>query len=169
MASNRICRICKKKISESTYGTFRGKFYHMEEFTCGVCKEGLEGKEAAEDEVSGILYCTGCHHEKIMAKCEACKAAVIGTSIEALGKFYHPHHFLCYRCKKLLDGNYFKNEDQPVCQECFETRKKGSMNPLRNLRDLRTVDRRKAIRLRDSHFPLRLLQVRGLRRPHRQA
>lgn len=131
LVGNKICRLCKKKITESTYGVLRGKLYHMEEFACFYCKKNLESTEAVDDEITGVLYCSDCHHDQVLKKCENCKAPVVGTAIEALGKFYHPHHFQCYKCKNVMDGNYFKNEDNPVCQECFETRKKGSMRSLK--------------------------------------
>lgn len=130
---NKICRLCKEKITQASYGIYRGKMYHLEEFVCGLCKCSLEGVEAAEDKATGILYCSDCHHDHIAKKCDSCKKPVVGRVIEALGRFYHPQHFNCNRCKKLLDGYYYKNEDQPVCTECFQTRKKGSMASQRNL------------------------------------
>lgn len=122
---NRVCKLCKKKITEQTYGVFRGKAYHLEEFTCTICKKYLDMQDTFEDEASGCLYCGDCHHEHLAQKCESCSATIVGTAIEALGKTYHPHHFTCYKCKKVLEGNYFRSDDQPVCKECFETRKKG--------------------------------------------
>lgn len=133
VAGSKVCRLCKKKITEATYGMLRGRLYHLDEFLCSHCGRGLEHSEAVEDETTGALYCSDCHNEHMVKKCEACGTAVFGTAVEALGKIYHPHHFVCSRCKKLLEANYFKNEDQPVCQECFETRKKGNLSVTRKL------------------------------------
>lgn len=156
---NKVCRLCKKKITEATYGLLRGKMYHMEEFVCSLCKRSLENVEAVDEETTGILFCSDCHHDHVTKKCDSCKAPVVGTAIDALGRFYHPHHFCCFKCKKLLDGNYYKNEDQPVCQECFETRKKGRTASRRIMRDLRFADRGQKIRLREPHISLRLFQM----------
>ena len=98
--------------------------YHTNEFICSMCTVELGGKEVFEDEEKGLLYCSECHSTHIKKKCDTCKGQVIGTSIEAFDKIYHPHHFVCNKCKKLLSGDYFKNEGHPVCEECFEVRKK---------------------------------------------
>lgn len=124
---NKVCKQCKKKITEPTYGLLRGKAYHIEEFLCFICKKTLENIEAFEDEESGNIYCGDCHHDQLAKKCDACQVTLIGTVVEAFGRYYHPHHFTCFKCKKLLEGNYYKNEERPVCQECFESRKKGNL------------------------------------------
>lgn len=124
----RICKGCKKKIAEEHYGLVKGKMYHLSEFKCNSCLKSLDGMEVFDEDETGLLYCDECHELKFSKKCETCGGVVIGTVFEALDKYYHPYHFNCFKCKKsLTDGGYFKNEGHPVCEACFQVRKRGRL------------------------------------------
>ena len=90
---NKVCKGCKKKILEPSYGLLKGKAYHLAEFICVCCKKSLSNLEAIEDEGTGCLYCEDCHQLNIEKRCDTCKAIILGTAFEALDKYYHPHHF----------------------------------------------------------------------------
>jgi len=52
--------------------------------------------------------------------CGSCRKQVIGDMIQALGKCYHPEHFLCTSCGTLLgSSNFYEQEGQPQCEQCF--------------------------------------------------
>src|SRR3990167_780865 len=120
-----VCKGCKKKIqSNEAWGKVKANYYHLEEFICNHCKEPLEKLEIYEDPVTNQLYCDTCHQSHILKKCDSCKGLVIGTAIESLERVYHPHHFVCFKCKKLLEAEYYRNEGQPVCESCFQGRKR---------------------------------------------
>jgi len=52
--------------------------------------------------------------------CSGCRKPVSGDVIQALGKQYHPEHFLCTSCGALLgNGNFYEQESQPQCEKCF--------------------------------------------------
>lgn len=52
--------------------------------------------------------------------CGRCNEAVSGRILTALGKSWHPEHFVCKVCEQPITGATFneKNGD-PVCSECF--------------------------------------------------
>jgi len=52
--------------------------------------------------------------------CSSCRKKIVGDIIQALGKQYHPEHFLCTSCGTLLGGgNFYEQEGQPQCEQCF--------------------------------------------------
>jgi len=52
--------------------------------------------------------------------CSSCRKKIIGDIVQALGKQYHPEHFLCTSCGTLLGGgNFYEQEGQPQCEQCF--------------------------------------------------
>eukprot|EP01129_Flabellula_baltica_P015416 TRINITY_DN782_c0_g1_i1.p1 TRINITY_DN782_c0_g1~~TRINITY_DN782_c0_g1_i1.p1 ORF type:complete len:878 (+),score=171.93 TRINITY_DN782_c0_g1_i1:90-2636(+) len=53
--------------------------------------------------------------------CAGCRQPIMGGTIQALGKQYHPEHFMCTSCGSLLGaGNFFEQEGQPQCENCFQ-------------------------------------------------
>jgi paxillin len=52
--------------------------------------------------------------------CFGCRRMIAGEVIQALGKKYHPEHFMCTSCGALLGaGNFYEQEGQPQCENCF--------------------------------------------------
>ncbi len=52
--------------------------------------------------------------------CAACSKAIQGRCITAMMRKFHPEHFVCSYCLKVLNKGTFKErEDKPYCQECF--------------------------------------------------
>jgi len=53
--------------------------------------------------------------------CGTCKQAIIGEIIQALGKTYHPEHFVCGNCREPLGTrSFFENVGVPFCERCFQ-------------------------------------------------
>jgi paxillin len=52
--------------------------------------------------------------------CSACDKPIVGQVITALGKQFHPEHFVCYHCKEELGTrNFFERDNQPYCEQDY--------------------------------------------------
>ena len=53
--------------------------------------------------------------------CEYCKRPITGQCIQVDGKYYHPEHFLCEKCRKPIGtGQYYKDNGKYYCLECYQ-------------------------------------------------
>ncbi|KAJ3196409.1 hypothetical protein HK101_009025 [Irineochytrium annulatum] len=54
--------------------------------------------------------------------CSACSLAITeGIVVNALGRAWHPSHFVCSGCEAPLDpASFFEREDEPFCETCFK-------------------------------------------------
>jgi len=53
--------------------------------------------------------------------CATCKNAILGEIIQAVGKTYHPEHFVCGNCKQPLGTrNFYEQNGIPYCERCFQ-------------------------------------------------
>lgn len=53
--------------------------------------------------------------------CSGCRKAIVGESVQALGRSYHPDHFVCSTCgKNIGNGGFFEKEGQPQCDRCYQ-------------------------------------------------
>lgn len=54
--------------------------------------------------------------------CEDCKADIRGPYVSALGKIWHPEHFVCTKCTKTLQNcGFIEEKGKRFCQSCYET------------------------------------------------
>jgi len=55
-------------------------------------------------------------------ECGACKAVIVGQIVEALGKTYHPEHFVCNHCSQPFPGGrYFVGLDEMLyCEQDYK-------------------------------------------------
>jgi len=52
--------------------------------------------------------------------CGKCKNPIQGKTLTALGKSWHPEHFVCQVCEKPITAVTFnEREGNPVCSECY--------------------------------------------------
>ncbi|XP_060650175.1 transforming growth factor beta-1-induced transcript 1 protein-like [Drosophila nasuta] len=55
--------------------------------------------------------------------CHKCNEAITKRVITALGKTWHPEHFLCRHCDEQIEDATFNIQDgEPVCSKCFVER-----------------------------------------------
>ena len=70
-------------------------------------------------EIEGKPYCGKHYHERKGMLCITCSQPISGRCINALGKRFHPDHFICTHCLKQLTQNAFKAVDaKPYCVTC---------------------------------------------------
>nr|XP_043871846.1 transforming growth factor beta-1-induced transcript 1 protein-like isoform X1 [Solea senegalensis] len=54
--------------------------------------------------------------------CSACQKPVVGQVVTALGKVWHPEHFVCTECETELGSrNFFEKDGQPYCESDYFT------------------------------------------------
>jgi len=53
--------------------------------------------------------------------CYQCKASILGEVIQAMGRTYHPEHFMCGNCRDPLGTkNFYEQNGSPHCEKCFQ-------------------------------------------------
>lgn len=68
----------------------------------------------------GQPYCESHYHERRGSLCSGCQKPITGRCITAMGKKFHPEHFVCAFCLKQLNKGTFKEQnDKPYCHSCF--------------------------------------------------
>ena len=71
-------------------------------------------------EFSGQPYCENHYYVAKNQVCETCKKPIKKSCVSAMGKKFHPEHFTCTFCLKVLNKSTFKeHNDRPYCQPCY--------------------------------------------------
>lgn len=103
-----ICGKCKKPII-GEYITLHGQRMHPEHFRCEECNCEFKGGNCHEYE--GHLYCYPDYLKLLKSICAHCRKPIVGRSVTALGRVWHPEHFLCFACKEPFGGSTFYEKD----------------------------------------------------------
>lgn len=112
-----ICGRCKGVI-EGEWVLFNNQPHHPEHFSCEECGIEFKGNNAREWE--GGMYCLHCYKLLIVQKCGACNKPIKGRSITALGRVWHPEHFVCAVCHQPFPGGNFHEKDgKAYCEDHF--------------------------------------------------
>ncbi|KAI2809505.1 hypothetical protein BLOT_000654 [Blomia tropicalis] len=113
------CFACKKPITDKVVSAL-GKTWHPECFACVQCNQPLDLNAFREKD--GLPYCEADYHALFSPKCAACEAPIIEKCLTALGKTWHPEHFTCQHCNKIMaddpDG-YHEHEGKGYCRPCY--------------------------------------------------
>lgn len=112
------CGGCNKPIL-SNYISALNQQWHPE---CFVCRECLAPfTNGSFFELDGKPYCEMHYHSIRGSLCSGCQKPITGRCINAMGKKFHPEHFLCAFCLKQLNKGTFKEQnDKPYCHQCFQ-------------------------------------------------
>nr|XP_032803043.1 paxillin isoform X7 [Petromyzon marinus] len=60
----------------------------------------------------------------IVAKgvCAACRKPIVGQVVTAMGRTWHPEHFVCVHCQvEIGSRNFFEKDGQPYCEEDYHS------------------------------------------------
>uniref|UniRef100_A0A3B4AM59 LIM zinc-binding domain-containing protein n=1 Tax=Periophthalmus magnuspinnatus TaxID=409849 RepID=A0A3B4AM59_9GOBI len=61
-------------------------------------------------------------HTSSKGTCTACQKPVVGQVVTALGKVWHPEHFVCTECEiELGSRNFFEKDSRPYCESDYFT------------------------------------------------
>lgn len=114
---SKVCKKCGEAAKE--YVDIGGDIYHAACFKCNKCSVTLAGKPFIPH--GSDFYCE--QHHPDMKYCGHCDEGLTGDFIEALGKAWHSHHFLCSDCgTDFPDDKFHKIGDNPYCNPCYTTR-----------------------------------------------
>lgn len=54
--------------------------------------------------------------------CGTCNQPILGEIIQAMGKTFHPEHWVCYKCRDPLGTrSFYEVNEQPFCENCFQS------------------------------------------------
>jgi len=108
------CARCKETI-EGEFIVLQGQRMHPYHFSCHKCKKPFQGSNCHEYE--GRLYCDPHYRELLNAMCAQCRKPITGRAVTALGKQWHPEHFVCTYCEQPFAGQDFMVQDgRPYCE-----------------------------------------------------
>lgn len=111
------CARCKKRI-QGAYITALGQTWHPEHFVCTTCKKPFAGSRFYERD--GKPYCKDDYQQRFSPRCAGCEQPITGRYTTALGKTWHPEHFVCTTCKKPFAGSRFYERDgKPYCEHDY--------------------------------------------------
>ncbi|KAF1488973.1 Paxillin, partial [Pygoscelis antarcticus] len=111
------CGGCNRAILEN-YISALNTLWHPECFVCRECFTPFINGSFFEHD--GQPYCEVHYHERRGSLCSGCQKPITGRCITAMGKKFHPEHFVCAFCLKQLNKGTFKEQnDKPYCQNCF--------------------------------------------------
>jgi len=93
-----------------------GQAWHPEHFVCQFCQKAFKGSFF---DLGGKPYCDVHYHQQTNSLCAGCSEPVSGKCVDALGKKWHPEHFICAFClNPLAAGEFTENNNRAYCKPC---------------------------------------------------
>jgi paxillin len=109
------CAGCNQAVQGASINAL-GQQWHPNCFVCQYCQRAFTGSFY---DIGGKPYCDLHYHQQTGGLCAGCNKAVTGKCIDALGKKWHPEHFVCAFCMNpLAAGNFTENANKAYCREC---------------------------------------------------
>jgi len=110
------CGKCSEPIKGDCINAL-GSSWHPDHFVCFTCDKSFVGGSFFEH--SGKPYCEIHFHQQSGSLCSGCGKPVTGRCVSALGKKWHPEHFVCAFCMNALAGGSFSEQNgKAYCKEC---------------------------------------------------
>ncbi|KAL1917729.1 uncharacterized protein VTP21DRAFT_3563 [Calcarisporiella thermophila] len=110
------CRRCNIMITEDYVQAIGGQ-WHKKCFVCMDCFEPFEDGRFFVRQ--NLPYCERHFRMHLGYVCEKCRMPIEGRAITALGKKWHPEHFVCCACEEVIvDGNFRERLGKVYCQKC---------------------------------------------------
>uniref|UniRef100_A0A915DPG1 LIM zinc-binding domain-containing protein n=1 Tax=Ditylenchus dipsaci TaxID=166011 RepID=A0A915DPG1_9BILA len=96
-----------------------GKMWHPEHYVCCHCGEEIGHRNFFER--GGKAYCETDYHDCFHPDVSTAMVLFVDVCITALGKTFHPEHFLCNQCGRPLDDaeGFHEKRWQAFCKEDF--------------------------------------------------
>jgi hypothetical protein len=111
------CGQCNLPIT-ANYITALGVQWHPDCFVCSDCHCPFgDGKFF---DIDGLPYCEIHYHARRGSLCAVCREPIIGKCTTAMFRKFHPDHFTCTYCLKVLSKSFKEENDKPYCFECFD-------------------------------------------------
>lgn len=111
------CAGCNLPIT-ANYITALGVQWHPDCFVCSDCHcPFADGKFF---DIDGAPYCEIHYHARRGSLCAVCRQPIIGKCTTAMFRKFHPDHFTCTYCLKVLTKSFKEENDKPYCHDCFD-------------------------------------------------
>lgn len=111
------CAGCALPIT-ANYITALGVQWHPDCFVCSDCHcPFADGKFF---DIDGAPYCEIHYHARRGSLCAVCRQPIIGRCTTAMFRKFHPDHFTCAYCLKVLTKSFKEENDKPYCHDCFD-------------------------------------------------
>lgn len=111
------CAGCNLPIT-ANYITALGVQWHPDCFVCSDCHCPFgDGKFF---DIDGLPYCEIHYHARRGSLCAVCREPIIGKCTTAMFRKFHPDHFTCTYCLKVLSKSFKEENDKPYCFDCFD-------------------------------------------------
>lgn len=112
------CSGCGESVREN-YLTAANGTWHPECFVCADCLKPFT--DGCFMELDGRPLCSQHFHSRQGTLCGGCGEPITGRCIAALGRKFHPEHFVCAFCLRQLNQGIFKDQKgKPYCSLCFD-------------------------------------------------
>uniref|UniRef100_A0A8R1TVR9 LIM zinc-binding domain-containing protein n=1 Tax=Onchocerca volvulus TaxID=6282 RepID=A0A8R1TVR9_ONCVO len=86
-----------------------GQLYHVNHLCCNYCNMRIYYIEEGSI-VNDKIACTRCF-DQLNPKCHKCKRSIVNEYVINDGRLYHLNCFKCARCHRVLDVEYFEDEN----------------------------------------------------------
>nr|XP_015211343.1 PREDICTED: leupaxin-like isoform X1 [Lepisosteus oculatus] len=112
------CSGCGDPVRENYLSAANGT-WHTECFVCADCLSPFQ--DGCFMELDGRPLCTLHFHARQGTLCGGCEKPISGRCIAALGRKFHPDHFVCAFClRQLAQGVFKEREGKPYCAGCHQ-------------------------------------------------
>ncbi|XP_075895702.1 leupaxin [Nelusetta ayraudi] len=112
------CTGCGRSVRQNYLSAANGT-WHPECFVCAECRQPFT--DGSFMELDGRLLCSLHYHSSQGTLCGSCREPITGRCVSALGRKFHPEHFVCALCLRQLNQGVVKEErGKPYCLVCFE-------------------------------------------------
>ncbi|XP_039623681.1 leupaxin [Polypterus senegalus] len=112
------CSGCGEPVREN-YLSAAGGQWHPDCFVCADCMSPF--LDGCFFELDGRPYCQIHYHARQGTLCGGCQAPILGRCVSAMGRKFHPEHFVCAFClHQLRQGVFKENNEKPYCTKCHD-------------------------------------------------
>jgi paxillin len=112
------CAYCSKPVIDRCI-TALNKKWHVEHFMCTKCLNPFADGQFYERD--GKPWCKPCFDGQFSYSCGRCSQPIVGDVVNALGKHWHPDHFVCTYCGCGFGGGmFFEREGKPYCKQHYQ-------------------------------------------------
>lgn len=115
MMVENACPRCKKPIQlEEKFLWINQQRHHAYHYSCSTCRKQLDQDYK---EHHGKMYCPQDYLKATAPSCYVCRQPIYGRSITAMGKQFHPEHFVCSKCEKPFEtSTFWEHNGKPLCE-----------------------------------------------------
>ena len=111
------CHGCHRPIT-GQYVTALDRSWHPDCFRCAGCGRAI-GQENFHTQ-DRRPYHAACYHQRFSPRCAGCGQPITSACTTALGKTWHPEHFVCAHCKRPFSGkSFFEHDGKVYCEEHY--------------------------------------------------